>query len=780
MSLRSKVRLSAILSVLVLASVGISLALSLQASSAIQSEQRIATNILQEVLELNAIAYDYVQYRDDQSRAHWMETHASLNTLLTDHEFSSSVDHEVVRNLRRDHEALQVLFELLTQQVPPSSGDEISEDLAFNALETRLVGQLGIASQQVAATAFKLSEELAKASRSSSQKTSVQVLLFVGLLAGEIVAIWWWITTGVLAPITKIREGAGVIGKGDLDHRLDLGRRDELGDLSRAFDDTMLSLKSVMASRDDLEREVMARERAEEEKAKRENQIRRELSELEHIYDSATVGLCLMDTELRYLRINKWLADINGVPPEDHIGRSFKEIIPQVADLMEEVYAKVIETGEPVLDITAAAATPAQPETLRHYTASYYPLKSDEGEIWGLGSIVRDVTEEQETQRQLESTNARTRAILDNALNAIVSMNEKGVIEEFNPEASELFGYRASEVVGKNVKMLMPDAYAREHDGYLQNYITTGKAKIIGLGREVTAKRKDDSEFPISLWVSEYFLNEERKFVGVVQDLTAQKAHEEELRHAKESAEEANKAKSLFLSGMSHELRTPLHAILGFGELMSQELDGPLNDDQRDFMSHIETSGKHLLELITDLLDVSKIDAGVVELDIDEVDVGRLLKSSKNMEVGPVREKDLAIDVKSDGDLRVMGDQRRCQQILTNLLSNAVKFSPSGGRILLSAVQQGEDSVYFAVRDSGPGIALDQQEEIFSEFHQADHERDTSLGGSGIGLALARRLVNLHGGEIGVESKLGVGSTFWFTLPRWNVVSSTEESADSR
>lgn len=236
---------------------------------------------------------------------------------------------------------------------------------------------------------------------------------------------------------------------------------------------------------------------------------------------------------------------------------------------------------------------------------------------------------------------------------------------------------------------------------------------------------------------------------------------------AKEEADKANKAKSHFLSSMSHELQTPLNGILGFAELMREEFAGPLNEKQSEYVMHIESSGRYLFELITDLLDLSKIEVGAIEIDRQPLAVSAWINGTAEMVAVRAHARGLSFDILAEADLVADADSRRCTQILLNLLSNAIKFSPEGSSIQVRAIAWGSLNVKISVRDAGPGINEAEQEKIFSEFYQAERPRDVQLGGSGIGLALARKLVELHGGEIGVESEPGKGSEFWFTLPVW-------------
>ncbi len=261
----------------------------------------------------------------------------------------------------------------------------------------------------------------------------------------------------------------------------------------------------------------------------------------------------------------------------------------------------------------------------------------------------------------------------------------------------------------------------------------------------------------------------EQRTSQLQQEISEHKQTENMLRRAKEEAEAANKAKSKFLSIMSHELRTPLNGILGFADLLHSQEFGKLNDKQVEFISRINDSGKHLLVLINDLLDLTKIDSGEVEVHLKKCDVAELINLSLNMVKGIINKSNkninLIVNIES-GVSTINADNQKFKAMVLNLLSNAIKYTPDGGRIEVRAVNENHSELKVEVIDSGIGIDQDHIERIFLEFQQADRQRDENLGGTGIGLALTKRLVELHGGKIGVKSEVGKGSTFWFTLPQ--------------
>ena len=239
----------------------------------------------------------------------------------------------------------------------------------------------------------------------------------------------------------------------------------------------------------------------------------------------------------------------------------------------------------------------------------------------------------------------------------------------------------------------------------------------------------------------------------------------DELRRLYEELETVSRHKSEFLANMSHELRTPLNAIIGFSELLLQELPGELNEQQRGYLEDVLDASRHLLSLINDILDLSKVEAGRMELDLSEFSLRNALESGVSMHAEGAIRAGVSLGVRLDPDvITIYADERKLRQVVFNLLSNALKFTPSGGRVDISA-RMTDGVVELAVSDTGPGVAPDDRELIFEEFRQSPNDRSKHHEGTGLGLPLARKFIELHGGRLWVESAEGEGSTFRFTLP---------------
>jgi PAS domain S-box-containing protein len=364
------------------------------------------------------------------------------------------------------------------------------------------------------------------------------------------------------------------------------------------------------------------------------------------------------------------------------------------------------------------------------------------------------------------------RDLLEAAPDGIIEVDSDGRIVLLNGMVERLFGYSREELLGQSVDVLVPEGLRSSHARHRENYGRNPVIRPMGQGRELLARRKDGSWFPVEISLSPSSpASRNFRVIAILRDVTDRKRMEKELLETQQKlnqelrlraaeSERANQLKSEFLANMSHELRSPLHTIIGFSELLGEELEGPLNEKQKRFVQHIHKDSLHLLQLINDLLDISKIEAGRVELRVETFS----LPEAAEEVLSSLRQQAEAKSITLKSDLRVeqvRADRLRFKQILLNLLSNALKFTPAGGCVTLSAVTL-NGYAEFSVQDTGIGIPISEHELIFDKFYQA---RSVRREGTGLGLAITRRLVEQHGGKIRVESEPNRGSRFVFTIP---------------
>jgi len=382
-----------------------------------------------------------------------------------------------------------------------------------------------------------------------------------------------------------------------------------------------------------------------------------------------------------------------------------------------------------------------------------------------------DITRTEALGRACRQSEARLRALVDTAVDAIVTIDERGSVLSFNRAAEQLFQYRVDEVVGNDVKMLMPEVVAAEHDGYLARHRASGERRILGTEREVTARRRDGSLFPIELAVGEADLGGHRFFTGFIRDVTHRKhaeAEREQLlaseRAARAEAERATRMKDDFLATLSHELRTPLNAIVGWvGVLRARKVDA---DTTAKALPVIERNAWALTQMIEDLLDVSRIVSGKLRLEMCQLDLVQVVNCAAGTLQLSADAKHIRVEKQLDpGPIEVLGDPSRLQQVVWNLLSNALKFTGSGGLVRV-ALRRRSGSAEVVVSDTGQGVAPEFLPQVFDRFRQADASTTRAQRGLGLGLALVRQLIELHGGTVRAESEgEGRGATFTVALP---------------
>jgi len=376
--------------------------------------------------------------------------------------------------------------------------------------------------------------------------------------------------------------------------------------------------------------------------------------------------------------------------------------------------------------------------------------------------VRRERKRAEEAQRRTER---RFRELVESAPDAIVGVNREGRITLVNAQTERLFSYTREQLLGQPVETLVPERFRGAHVGYRAGYVSTPQMRPMGASHHLYGRRKDGSEFPVEISLSPLETEEGLLVTAIIRDITERKRLEEKARH-KDRLEDILHFKSEFIANMSHELRTPLNSIIGFSELLEDQLAGPLTDKQRGYIHNVWTSGKHLLDLINDILDLSKVEAGKIELHVETFPLREALVAALTMVRPQTAKKRISLRSEIVAETRVTADPLRFKQIMYNLLSNAIKFTPEGGQVTVAARTAQEAFVEIAVTDTGIGIRTEDLPKLFREFSQVGGEHTREQQGTGLGLALSKRLVELHGGQIWVESEgENKGSTFIFTLP---------------
>jgi len=508
------------------------------------------------------------------------------------------------------------------------------------------------------------------------------------------------------------------------------------------------------------------------ERKRAEQELEAQSAVLQVILGTMDQGISVADAGLNIIACNAKFLELLEFPPEMGSRRPFEDYIHYNAERGEYGPGDTDEQVRERVEIARQFKAHRFERTRPDGTA--IEIRGNPSADGGFVTTYTDITERVQAEEALR----RHAQIVDQIHDSVVSTDCDGIVTTWNKGAERLFGYTADEAIGQHISFVYPEE-EREH---LANQVIAPTLQKGWHDVEVRMRRKSGEDFYAHL--SDSVLRDARGEVigriGYSVDITERKQSEAALREAVTQAEFANRSKSEFLANMSHELRTPLNAIIGFSEAMHDEMIGPLgNPGYRDYAHNILESGKLLLSLIGDILDLSKIEAGKLELREDNVNVAEAVGACRKIVEGRARDAGLALETRMGGDLpRLWVDERSFKQIILNLLSNAVKFTPTGGRVTVDAATDEAGRFILTVSDTGIGIAAEDIPKALSPFSQVENYLTRERQGTGLGLPLVNSLVEAHGGTLALESKFGIGTTATIVFPAERVVDGIGRKAD--
>ena len=513
-----------------------------------------------------------------------------------------------------------------------------------------------------------------------------------------------------------------------------------------------------------------------------EHNLRESEEKLRNILNSSPNSITISDLRGYITEFNPAALEIFECDdPSQLRGKHGNEfVVPEMKEIGKKILLKVMRRGQ-VKNLEVEIHTLKGKHRYLDLSASL--IRDDEGNPIGVVTINQDITQKKLAEQALQEHQQLFKQITSSAKDGIVVLDSEGHVIFWNQSAEQIFGYEAGDILGADfLHMVLPDGKIdREKEG--THTRLTGLPGSPGSTMELKVKHRDGHEFPVELSLSAMEVNERNHSVGIIRDITLRKNFERELKHSRVEAENANRAKSEFLANMSHEIRTPMNAILGFSEILEDSIGS--DPAYGEYISGIRNSGKGLLSLINDILDLSKIEAGGMDMNHEPVNPYQLVEEIRQIFSLKTREKNLTFDILVDPSLPncLVFDEVRVRQVMLNLIGNAVKFTSRGGiTVKVFSVDQDEEAshvnVTIEVSDTGIGIPEEQQRAIFEPFRQQDGQSTRKYGGTGLGLSITQRLISMMGGSIRLHSKPGNGSTFTIYLPGVKVASLEECNSD--
>ncbi len=469
----------------------------------------------------------------------------------------------------------------------------------------------------------------------------------------------------------------------------------------------------------------------------------------------APVGIFRADARGRFVYVNDRWCDITGLAPEQALGKGWQRVLhPEDRQKVVQNWRRAVASQSSL----AAEYRLRRPEgTIVWVVERATPEYDQNRQVVAFVGMITEITERKQAEEAVKASEARLRAILETAVDGIVTIDESGVIESVNPAVERLFGYTAEELVGQNVGLLMPIEQRGDHDRYIDRYLSTGRKRIIGIGREVIGQKKDGTRFPLHLSVSEFFIGGRRKFTGILRDHSEQKQLQEKMIQAERLAIIGKMA-----AKVAHEIRNPLSSVSLNAELLEEEIAGLNCGARGQELGALIRAMIREIDRVTALTDEylqfsrlpeARPSGGTFEQVVEEI-----LEAVD----GELKQKKIAVHWRGSAPpVRVGLDRIQFKRAVLNLIRNAIEAMPKGGRLSLWT-ERNERYGVLKIQDTGPGVPTDKLDQIFEPFFT------TKEFGTGLGLAIAQQVVHEHGGRILCESAAGQGTTFSVEIPLVN------------
>ena len=587
-------------------------------------------------------------------------------------------------------------------------------------------------------------------------------MIFVIAMIGVIAVNSRLVARGVLKPLRLIQGGAEQVGRGDFDHRIGSGKDDEIGDLARAFDAMTVRLQHTRAAADAARKAVHA-----------------QANLMAAVFNNMHDGLSIVDADLNIVRVNPAARRLMGLEPGDPLPARWTDITGRYrADRVtpikpDELQLGRVLRGEPVTHSELFLVNDKHPRGLCLESVS--KSIGDDTDMGAALTIWHDVTAARQVEQTLRESEALKRAVIENAMDCIISIDQKGRIIDFNPAAEHTFGYRREDVLGRELaETIFPPHLREAHHRGLAHYLKTGEGPVLGKRVELDAMRADGSEFPVELGITAMRIGEQSLFTAHLRDITERQRAAHEIRQLNETLglraaqlESANQELESFCYSVSHDLRAPLRAIDGFSRMLVEQYSPQASPEALRYLARVRANAQQMGTLIDDLLAFSRL--------------GRQQMAPQSINTTDLVQQCVSV-LRAGGDGEAVsftvgqlpaceGDPGLIREVWMNLLSNAFKFSskcaaPQVEAGTVASEVAGGNPVYF-VRDNGAGFDMRYADKLFGVFQRL--HAVTEFPGTGVGLALVQRIVQRHGGRIWAEAQPGYGATFFFTLGEHHV-----------